>query len=222
MFVCWSAKGGSGTTVVAASLALVLSRSRPTVLVDLAGDVPAALGLAEPTGPGISDWLSSAAADAASLERLAVDAGDGLSIVHGGSDVTVAPARWSHLVEVLVATRWSVVIDAGLGPTPTPLHRDGSLLVTRPCFLSIRRATSIGGAPSAVVLVDEPGRALSRDDIERAVGAPVVARVPWDPAVARAVDAGLLRSRLPRSIAHPLATIARSPNVDVGVNLEPR
>ena len=35
-------------------------------------------------------------------------------------------------------------------------------------------------------------------------GAPVVAELPFDPAVARSVDAGLLASRLPRSVAQPL------------------
>ena len=58
MFVCWSAKGGSGTTVVSAALALVLSQSRPALLVDLAGDLPATLGIAEPTGPRVLDWLA--------------------------------------------------------------------------------------------------------------------------------------------------------------------
>ena len=63
MFLCWSAKGGSGTTVVAAALALVLARQQPTTLVDLAGDIPAALGLPQPSGPGVADWLASPTAD---------------------------------------------------------------------------------------------------------------------------------------------------------------
>ena len=57
MYLCWSAKGGSGTTVIAAALGLVLSHHRPTLLVDLGGDAPAALGMAEPSGPGVHDWL---------------------------------------------------------------------------------------------------------------------------------------------------------------------
>jgi hypothetical protein len=58
--------------------------------------------------------------------------------------------------------------------------------------------------PTGIVLVTEPGRALGARDVERAIGAPVVAEVPYDPAVARAVDAGLLATRLPGSIARPL------------------
>src|SRR4051794_33057920 len=58
---CWSVKGGSGTTVVASSLALLLATRSPagSVLVDLAGDVPAVLGIPEPDGPGVSDWLAA-------------------------------------------------------------------------------------------------------------------------------------------------------------------
>ena len=59
---CWSAKGGAGTTVVSVSLALVLARRTPAgaLLVDLGGDVPAALGLADPGDPGLSGWLAQA------------------------------------------------------------------------------------------------------------------------------------------------------------------
>ena len=52
--------------------------------------------------------------------------------------------------------------------------------------------------PNGVIVVDEPGHALTVRDIERAIGAPVVAVMSFDPAIARAVDAGLLATRLPR------------------------
>ena len=55
--LCWAAKGGSGTTVVAAALAL--TSARHALLVDLDGELPAALGLPEPDRPGVVDWLSS-------------------------------------------------------------------------------------------------------------------------------------------------------------------
>ena len=50
------------------------------------------------------------------------------------------------------------------------------------------------------MLVAEPGRALGAADVARAVGVPVIATVSLDPAVARAVDAGLLAARLPRTL----------------------
>ncbi|MGH9224794.1 MAG: hypothetical protein ACRD2W_13690, partial [Acidimicrobiales bacterium] len=58
---CWSPKGGSGTTVVSVILALLSARSSTAgaVVADLTGDVPAALGVADPTGPGLLDWLGA-------------------------------------------------------------------------------------------------------------------------------------------------------------------
>lgn len=205
MFLCWSAKGGSGTTVVAASLALVLSHRRPTVLVDLAADAPAALGVAEPSGPGVADWLASPAADAPALWRLAIPVAEGLQLLPRGHQPALGP-RWAELAEVLHEFDGTVVVDAGTGVPPAALAEVAahSLLVTRPCYLALRRAVGCGVQPTGVVLVAEPGRALSARDVERAVGAPVVSEVQYDPAVARAVDAGLLAARLPRTLAHQL------------------
>jgi hypothetical protein len=59
-----------------------------------------------------------------------------------------------------------------------------------------------------VVLINEPGRALGRKDIESVLGIPVVADVLIDPNVARAVDAGLLAGRLPRTLARSLRSAA--------------
>jgi MinD superfamily P-loop ATPase len=210
MFICWSAKGGSGTTVVAASLALVLARSRPTVLADLIGDVPAALGLPEPAGPGLTDWMASPMADVAALTRLAAHATDTLQLLPRGTGSPPSDlSRWAALAAALHALG-TVVVDAGVGVPPAPLLElaEQSLLVTRPCYLALRRAVSMDMRPTGIVLVQEPGRSLTARDVERALGAPVVAEVPYDPAVARAVDAGLLASRLPRTIARPLQSAA--------------
>ena len=85
---------------------------------------------------------------------------------------------------------------------------DVSLLVLRPCYLALRRALAAPIRPSAVVLVDEPGRALTRRDIEDVLGVPVRAEVDYDPAIARAVDAGLLAGRVPRSLEKALREAA--------------
>ena len=82
-----------------------------------------------------------------------------------------------------------------------------SLLVTRSCYVALRRVRLAPVRPSGVVLVTEPGRVLSRDDVAAAAEAPVVAEVPLDPQVARLVDSGLLAGRLPRSL-HPLRAAA--------------
>jgi hypothetical protein len=58
------------------------------------------------------------------------------------------------------------------------------------------------------VLVTEPGRALGVADVEGTLHVPVRAEVAVDPSVARAVDAGLLASRLPRPLARSLEAAA--------------
>ncbi len=199
-------KGGSGTTVVACSLALLHGRAGPegALLVDLVGDVPAVLGQPEPDGPGVAAWLAAGddvGADA--LERLAVPAAAGLALVPTGD--AGAPARSGRgalLAAALEADRRPVVVDAGSCPTGAALDivaaAATSLLVLRPCFLALRRAVAAPIRPSGVVLVREPGRALGRRDVEAALGVPVRAELDVEPAVARAVDAGLLVTRLPR------------------------
>jgi hypothetical protein len=82
-----------------------------------------------------------------------------------------------------------------------------SLLVTRPCFLAVRRAARSPRRATGVVVVNEPGRTLSADDVGAALRLPVVATVEVDPAVARLVDAGLLTARMPRSL-DPLRAVA--------------
>ena len=208
MFLCWSAKGGSGTTVVAAALALVLSQRSATTVVDLAGDLPAALGIAEPAGPGVREWMASPTADAAALARLGVPVSETLQLLPRGSTPTTAP-RWADLANALGHD--NTVIDAGTGIPPADLiaAADHTLLVTRPCYLALRLAAASGVQPSGIVLIGEPGRALTARDIERSVGAPVVAELHYDPAVARAVDAGLLAARLPATLSHALSRALR-------------
>ena len=218
---CWSVKGGAGTTVVAAALALVLSRSddRGAVLVDLAGDAPAVLGLPEPDSPGLAAWLAAGASvPNDGLSRIEVPVADGLSLVPRGTGPLGPTERAEVLAGVLATDARSVVVDVG-----TPSWREGdldpaaavlassatsSLLVTRACYLSLRRVVAAPVRPSGIVLVAEPGRALGRRDVEQVSGVDVVAEVLFDPAVARAVDAGLLVGRLPRSLARALAHAA--------------
>jgi hypothetical protein len=201
--ICWSAKGGSGTTVVAAALAL--AGRAESLLVDLDGELPAVLGLPEPTGQGISDWLASDAVAPAVLDlALAVDRTTSL-VPRGTAGVDLASPRWPELIAWLDA-RGHVVIDAGTTPPHSELVQPGvrSLLVTRGCYLALRRAVASAARPHGIVLVAEPGRSLRRREVEQSIGAPVVATVSLDPAVARAVDAGLLNAYLPKALRREL------------------
>lgn len=203
--LCWSAKGGSGTTVVAAALAV--SAAGPTLLVDLAGDLPLVLGVPTPSGPGVGDWsVSSAGVDR--LDALRTSVSPSVGLVHRGR---VAPAgRWGELAAHLATFAGTVVIDAGTGAPPPELRElvDRTLLVARPCYLGLHRAVALRVPVDGVVLIDEPGRSLGVDDVEAALGSPVVAHLDIDPAVARAVDAGLLVSRLPAGLRRELAAAA--------------
>lgn len=205
--VCWSLKGGSGTSVVAAALAL--ADPIDSLLVDLDGDAPAVLGLPEPGGQGVSDWLASDA-PAAALGDLVVTVDRRTQLLPVGT--TAVPrhgARWPELVTWCRAHA-NTVIDAGHGPPPPALVDAGarSVLVTRACYLGLRRVAACGHRPDGIVLVAEPGRRLRVADVERSVGAPVLASIPLDPAIARAVDAGLLAARLPRGVLRKLRSAA--------------
>ncbi len=207
--ICWAAKGGSGTTVVTAIRAL--GSSSPVLLVDLAGDLPLALGIDRPDGPGVGEWLGSNA-PAGRLGALEVRVREGLAIIPAGErpDGPSAGDRWLALAAHLAADRRDVLVDAGTRPPPPALLAacDRAWLVTRPCYLALRAAASSPVRPTGVVLVDEPGRALRPVDVEAAIGAPVVATVLLDPAVARAVDAGLLVGRVPAACRRVLGAAA--------------
>jgi MinD-like ATPase involved in chromosome partitioning or flagellar assembly len=214
LVACWSSKGGAGTTVVATALALLLARREPagSVIADLAGDVPAALGLAEPTSPGLAGWLSAGPdVPADALARLEQRAQPSLALLPRGTG-PLAPDRADVLAALLTADSRPVVADCGAEPDGTALAvaagATRSVLVTRACFLSLRRALSAPLRPSEIVLLTEPGRSLNRLDVEDCLGAPVVAEVAVDPLVARAVDAGLLATRLPRALARELGRAA--------------
>jgi len=210
---CWSAKGGVGTTVVATALALVLARSSPSgaVLADLAGDGPAVLGLPDQGDPGLSGWLMAGpGVPADALARLELDVGSGLSLLPSGSSPPSGPSERGEVLAGLLASDSRPVVadcgridcsDAAVALASGATH---SLLVTRACYLALRRAAAAPVRPSGVILLTEAGRALGRADVESVVGAPVRAEIAVDPAVARAVDAGVLSARLPRGLERAL------------------
>ncbi|HET8617663.1 MAG TPA: hypothetical protein VFM27_01825 [Acidimicrobiales bacterium] len=220
LVACWSVKGGAGTTVVSASLALLLAQRAPggAVLADLAGDLPAALGLPEPDSAGLCAWLAAGeSAPADSLGLLEVAVAPGLALLPRGEG-PLAPERAGLLAALLDSSPRPAVVDCGRPDGADPAGSAAvaavvagarrSLLVIRPCYLGLRRAMQAPLRPSGVVVVNEPGRALTTDDIRQVIPAPVLAEVPLDPAVARAVDAGMLAGRMPRSLARALSRAA--------------
>jgi MinD-like ATPase involved in chromosome partitioning or flagellar assembly len=214
LFACWSVKGGSGTTVVATALALVLAESSPegVLLVDCAGDVPAALGLPEPDGPGLADWLAAPEASPDALARLAVEASASVRLVPWQGGLNRPEGDSARLLDALGAAPGPVVVDVGAIASKFALgvaaSASVSLLVMRPCYMSVRRATAAPIRPSGVILVHEPGRVLKREDVEAGLGVPVRAELVWSEGVARLVDVDGLLGRVPRSLAKPLREAA--------------
>ena len=216
MFVCWSVKGGSGTTVVAAALALVLAQRLDVGarLIDLSGDIPSALGMSEPASEGIAEWLSATdhpGADA--LNNLMLPVTAHLGVIPRGRNIIVPsqlnPDRLRDLALAVAQSPMPTVVDAGSGLATIPIieHATRSLLIIRPCYLALRRASLLTTPPHGVIVLTEPGRALGVHDVESVVGAPVLAEIPFDPAIARAVDAGLLAGRVPILLAKHLVDV---------------
>ncbi|HEY7437779.1 MAG TPA: hypothetical protein VIC35_00115 [Acidimicrobiia bacterium] len=219
LLTIWSPKGGSGTSVFAAACALALLPAPGARLLDLCGDQPAVLGMSGDPEHGVADWLAlgpEAPTDA--LDRLAVDVCDGMRLLpHGrGTGVLDPPAEAEAGAALAVALRDAevpTIVDAGVPATPAARAlvevADASLIVLRECYLALRNATRSGLSARArgLVVVDEPGRALSSREMTDVLGLPTVATVRSHEGVARCVDAGVLTTRMPRDL-HRAATAA--------------
>ena len=224
----WSPKGGSGTSVVTAACALVLTRSTATFrapgarLVDLGGDQPAIFGLDRDPDTGVADWLTigpEAPTDA--LDRLAVEAAPGLALIPRGQPTrTLAPPAAAEAGAALaVALRDGPVptlLDLGAAATPATRAllevSDLAVVVLRSCYLALRRTVRAPGLERChgVVLVEEAGRSLQARAVGDVLDRPVLARIPIRTTVARAVDAGVLAARLPEVLARPATTLCEA------------
>ena len=217
----WSVKGGSGTSTVSASVAIRLAdNDREVVLVDLAGDQPALLGViadGNADTAGISDWMVSDM-DCGSLDALAEELVPGLRLLRQGTrsvaDLGDTPAddsrrrRLITAVEALAHPDRVVVVDAGLDPHE---HRSAvpavPVCIIRNCYLALRRAQCLPGPYDRIVVVEEPQRALSVRNVADALGADKIESIAWDQQIARAVDAGTIVSMLPPPLTSGLDTV---------------
>jgi hypothetical protein len=167
----FAVKGGQGTTTVAAITALAHARRGPTTLI-------------------VPDF----------------DEADDMCAVYGMGNPGVGvlePFEVINDLNVLVTESYRPTFDSEHTAVATGYgHVPGwrNILVTRHCYLALRRTVALHLPIDGIVTIHEPGRALSDRDVEGAVGAPVIASLPWDPMVARAIDAGLLATRPPASL----------------------
>ena len=224
MLVCfWSPKGGSGTSVIAAAAALVLAREGPARVADLAGDLPAVLGLAADPGYRaarlVADRARSPDRRARSASR-STRAAVSRCCPSGTGDLagaTPKPARRSPSRCGPIRVRPSSTSGV-LGAHSEPaLHAfvevaDANVIVVRGCYLALRRAVRVE--------LDRPGercgvRRRSRPFARRSAtsrtcsGVPILATVGVRASTARAVDAGVLPTRLPDALARPAREVLR-------------
>jgi hypothetical protein len=226
LLALWSPKGGSGTSVFTAACAVVLARdARETGtaggarVADLDGDQPAIFGLGADPELGLLDWLGAGPeAPTEALDRMLVEVAPGVGLLpRGGTARVLAPVAAAEAGAALA-------VALGDGPVPTlvdcgtadgPATRavvevaDVAVVVLRGCYLGLRRAVRAPALACTVgaVLVEEPGRSLAANDVADVLDLPVLARVPVKSVVARAVDAGVLATRLPDPLARPAAEL---------------
>jgi hypothetical protein len=161
------ARGGQGTSTVAAAVALFAAGHRPTRLVATEPDAVAALlGI---TAPSPRDARPAPVTERLELANEPVDDDETLTVVDAGR------------VEYL----------------PVPTARSMALVVLRgPCYLAVRTLVSMHGPrPDGIVLARERGRSLTASDVADVTGVSVIAELDVTPRIARTIDAGLLISR---------------------------
>lgn len=178
----YAPKGGVGCSTLAAAAATWLaSQGKAVLLVDEVphGDMAAVLGVADETTEfayqrHVRDdfWLTNTRPSLTSEGAI-----DGWCV-----DDNLRSVRFTHMV-----------IDYG-GNVDAPARI--SVLVTRPCYLALRRAAICERTSVLVAVIEEPGRVLSTTDVGFSCRQPTLA-VPYDSSISRCVDAGLLAHRMP-------------------------
>ncbi|MGH9119313.1 MAG: hypothetical protein ACRD0A_15970 [Acidimicrobiales bacterium] len=178
------ARGGQGATTVATVLAVLAAGHADTALVASRPDDVYALTATSPAAlPGrgieLAPWLTLAS----------------------------APLGWATppatpVVVADVGRADDIATEFDLGGVWTRW-----LVVRGPCYTSLRVAVDAGWRADGVILLAEPGRAITAVDVADLLGVPVIAQVPVEPSVARVLDAGLLLARLPHLA--PFRSLAR-------------
>lgn len=221
LYSIWTAKPGSGGTTTALALAgyLASETSNEVLLVDLGGDQPAAIGTHDPE-TGLTDWLAAASATDEALRRVEVPiAKSKVTLLPLGSHQRWSVERAGVFHQLLHHETRPVVVDVGTltegtGSSMEALRQrfasdDVSLLVTRACYLGLRRASALATRPTGVVLVHEKGRSLDAFEVEQILGVDVRAEIRHHRSVARAVDTGKLARRCPKGLASDIGQLVQ-------------
>jgi len=187
----FGASGGVGTTTVAVAHAVQLSSAGlHTLLID-ASDGGARLALAMP-------WVEPSTLTDDHVYAVTPD----LSIARADDDDVVAGLVRHH-------TAAHVAIDWGRRQPPN-LEGERICVITND-YGSLQRAVADYRADAYVLSRYDSRRALTVTDVERAVGERPRVVINEEPMIARAVDAGLLRARLPHALDNQLQQLLLAP-----------
>ena len=161
MYLFHSSKGGNGTTLVTVACALAEVAQRPrAVLVDLCGDVPAVLGMAEPVGPGVNDWLAeNSTADVDTLLHCGTTVENGLLVIHRGAEHVEGSPRWALLAATLATlpapakcplrSASTSAVSSTNSPRPTFMKNEPGFMQARALVSMRLRVSSFNGSASA-------------------------------------------------------------------------
>ena len=163
------ARGGQGTSTTAAALGLLAARRGHRV--ELITDTP--------------DTMNALLG----LSNPPDDEADAVEVVPGFT-LRSEPSGSAALV----------ITDTGILTSAHDAAELVQLAVLRgPCYLSLRATLDVARRDvDGIVIVREPGRSLTRQDIATVTGLEVVAETQASPAVARAIDAGVLPASIGR------------------------
>jgi len=197
-----SVKGGAGTSVTAAALAIILADTyNPTTIVAASLADLAEMGsiFGTPIGAG----------------AVAIHPRPGVRVILGSSPCVpvtghvIVDAGTEHRSILDPAPTWADVKRTAFDTWATCEHR---IIVARAEYLTLSRIVTTNAADTAtgVYAVTAPGGALGVSEVEAVTGLPVVSRIDIDGTIARAVDAGVFAERLPHLQRLAVERLARN------------
>lgn len=187
------ARGGQGTTTVAAALALHAASVGDAVL-----KAPPQQGAA------------------AILGHPAIDRGESVAVT---GHLTLATPPATVTADTLVVDGG---LHDGAREWLSEEQGERYVVLRGPCYVALATLVSSSARqPDGIILVAEDGRSLSARDVAEITGLPVVATVDATPRVARTIDAGLLPSRITRlRELSQLRTLVRAPQPHAALSRE--
>lgn len=176
----YTAKAGQGATTATALAALNGHGERLVIDASREHDMPRAFGVNEPL-----EWSAT--------PGWRIEVGPQLGLIRNCAAVETL----MFMYDADTAYVDHGQLDRPISDTGWHDSRHRWLLVTTADYLALARHRG-QRPPDGIVLIWEAGRALGTDDVEGAIGAPIVATINRDLSIARCLDAGLLATRTPK------------------------